>query len=55
MRALFLILFTVAIPMTSTSADEIDYGKFARAERKQLAKCFTDMLTARSATALANT
>jgi hypothetical protein len=45
MRALVLILFTFAIPMASASADEIDYGKFARAERKQLAKCFTDMLT----------
>jgi hypothetical protein len=37
-------LFALFLPMTSALADEIDYGKFARAERKQLAKCFTDML-----------
>jgi hypothetical protein len=49
MRALATIVLGLCMPLASAVAGDvdlskIDYGKFAQAERKQLAKCFTDIL-----------
>jgi hypothetical protein len=49
MRALSIILFVLFAPLASALAGDvdyskIDYNKFARAERRQLAKCFNDIL-----------
>jgi hypothetical protein len=53
MRALYLgLLFFLVVSTGSFAGDEdysklddIDYSKFARAERTQVAKCFSDLLT----------
>jgi hypothetical protein len=49
MRALATIVLGLCMPLASAvggdvDLSKIDYGKFAQAERKQLAKCFTDIL-----------
>jgi hypothetical protein len=45
-RALSLVAFacSFAVGMTDALVEEVDYSRFARAERLQLTKCFSDML-----------
>lgn len=44
MRAVLMVLLAFSIFMTDALAEDVDYNKFARTERAQLAKCFTDVL-----------